>query len=190
MDAEHQIGVTSHQTKLDSAAAFTGAALESERDDTMNAAARDSAPSGEGFSLEDVNRRLPLVRAIMADVLTLHRDLVERRERLAQVRRIPGKKKTAETNVYEEELREIELGIEQDEAQLDAYIDELDELGGILRDADTGCVEFAGLMDGRPVLWGIDFTDGESSYWRDSHSDYDERHALLEPTVPQDHDNN
>lgn len=156
----------------------------------MNAAARDSAQSGEGFSLEDVNRRLPLVRAIMADVIKLHRDLVERRERLAQVRRIPGKKKTAETNVYEEELHEIELGIEQDEAQLNTYIDELDELGGILHDADTGSVEFAGLMDGRPVLWGIDFTDGESTYWRDPQSDYEERHALLEPTVPQDHDNN
>ena len=153
----------------------------------MNAAARDPAQSGEGFSFEDVHRRLPLVRSIVADIQRLHGDLLERRDRLSRVRRVPGKKQT-ESDIYEDELREIERGIEQDEATLVGYIDELDNLGGMLCDAESGRVEFVGRMDGRPVYWGLDFGEGASSYWRDPESDDDERHSLVERMITEESD--
>ena len=153
----------------------------------MNAAARNPAQSGVDFTIEDVQRRLPLVRSIVADITRLHEDLRERRDRLANVRRLP-RKTSQENNVYEEEMREIERGIERDDATLDGYIDELENLGGELRDPATGRVEFAGQMDGRRVFWGLEPGQDEPGYWRDAESAGSQRHSLVEWTVAEEDD--
>ena len=150
----------------------------------MNAAAkRPTRP--QPLTAEDAHRRLPLVRAIMADVVRLHRDLSDRRERLAAIRKLPGGKRR-EGSVYSEELEQVEREIDADEETLKGYVSELESLGGTLRDADAGRVEFAGRLDGRKVYFGWRSGQDDLSYWRPLDSDESERHPLLEGSVPQD----
>lgn len=153
----------------------------------MNAAARRSSPAGQPLSAEDAHRRLPLVRAIVADLVTLHRDLVDRRERLARVRKLPGGKRQ-EGSLYSEELEQIEQEIARDDETLQGYIAELESLGGIVRDADAGRIEFAGRLEGNQVFFGWQPDGDDLSYWRPAEGDDSPRHPLLEGSVPQDDD--
>ena len=151
----------------------------------MNAAVRRRAPVSSPLSAEDAARRLPLVRAIVADLVALHRDLSERRERLGRIRKLPGGKRR-EASVYAEELEQIEEEITRDDETLNGYLAELESLGGAVRDFDSGCVEFAGEIDGNPVLFGWRQGNDDISYWRTAEPDDSVEHPLMEGSVSQD----
>jgi hypothetical protein len=153
----------------------------------MNAAARRPARPGQPLTAEDAHRRLPLVRAITADIVRLHRDLADRRERLAAIRKLPGGKRR-EGSVYAEELEQVEREIGRDEETLKSYVAELEALGGVLRDPGAGRIEFGGRLDGRKVFFGWRAGDEDLSYWRPHDSEESERYPLLEGSVPQDGD--
>ena len=153
----------------------------------MSAAARRPTRSPQPLSADDVQRRLPLLRAIVTDITRLYRDIADRRERLASIRKLPGGKRQ-EGSVYAEELEQIEQDIVRDEETLRGYVGELENLGGILRDADAGRVEFAGRTDGRKVFFGWMLGGEDLSYWRPFESDESDRHTLLEGSVSQDDD--
>jgi hypothetical protein len=155
----------------------------------MNAAARRPARSGQPLTAEDAHRRLPLVRAIVADIVRLYRELVDRRERLARIRKLPGGKRQ-EGSLYEQELEQVERDIERDDETLRGYVSELESLGGTVRDAEAGRVEFSGKLEGKKVFFGWRQGDEDLSYWRPADSDESERHRLLEDSVPQDGDAN
>ena len=149
----------------------------------MNAAAKRPARPGQPLSAEDAHRRLPLVRAITADIVRLHRDLSDRRERLAAIKKLPGGKRR-EGSVYSEELEQVEREIGRDEETFKTFIAELEGLGGILRDADAGRVEFGGRLDGRKVFFGWQAGDEDLGYWRAFDSEESERRPLLAGSVP------
>lgn len=153
----------------------------------MNAAARRPARPGQPLTAEDAHRRLPLVRAITADIVRLHRDLADRRDRVATIRKLPGGKRR-EGSVYAEELEQVEREIGRDEETLRGYVAELEVLGGVLRDPNAGRVEFGGRLDGRKVFFGWRAGDEDLSYWRPFDSEESERYPLLEGSVPQDGD--
>ena len=91
----------------------------------MNAAAKKKT----FFTVEEANRRLPLVRAIVDDIVRLYRDVHERRERLAKMRQRPGSVQRDEDNVYSEEVQQIEEELEKDIVRVEEFVDELRELG-------------------------------------------------------------
>jgi len=155
----------------------------------MNAAAKRPPEAGKPLSAEDAHRRLPLVRAIVADIVRLYRDLSDRRERVAAIRKLPGGKRR-EGSVYSEELEQIETEIGRDEETYKSFVTELEGLGGVVRDADAGRVEFGGRLDGRKVFFGWQAGDEDLSYWRPADSEETERRPLLEGSVPQDGDAN
>jgi hypothetical protein len=123
----------------------------------------------------------------VADIVRLHRDLADRRERLAAIKKLPGGKRR-EGSLYSEELEQVEREIGRDEETFGGYVSELESLGGSLRDADAGRIEFAGRLDGRKVFFGWRSGDDDLGYWRPADSDESERHPLLEGSVPQDGD--
>ncbi len=151
----------------------------------MNAAAKRPTRPGQPLTAEDAHRRLPLVRAIVADLVRLHRDLTERRDRLAAIRKLPGGKRR-EGSVYSEELEQVEREIGRDQETYRSFVAELDALDGIVRDADAGRIEFGGRMDGRKVFFGWQTGGEDLSYWRPIDSEETERYPLLEGSVPQE----
>jgi hypothetical protein len=153
----------------------------------MSAAARRPTRSPQPLTADDVQRRLPLLRAIVADIIRLHRDIADRRERVANIRKLPGGKRR-EGSIYAEELEQIEEDIRRDEETLRGYVGELENVGGILRDPDAGRIEVAGRNEGRKVYFGWTFGDDYLGYWRPTDSDESERHPMLEGSVSQDDD--
>jgi len=117
------------------------------------------------FSVEDANRRLPLVRAIVWDAIRLKTDVLGRQDRLLELReRYPNEE--GEASPYSEEVLEMEESLEADEIRIDEFVGELQQLGVELVDAETGLVEFASTLAGEPVRLSWMYDEPEVCFWR------------------------
>src|SRR5262245_53910499 len=106
-------------------------------------------PAARLFTIEQANAMLPLVRAITKDLVTIARDLVERRQRLASFAK---RKATAAGDPYAEELASMQQAVADDTERLQEYIGELRRLGLEPKGALDGLVDFPALIDGKLVF--------------------------------------
>jgi len=100
------------------------------------------------FTLEEANKMLPLVKAIVSDIVRQEKTVHELRERLAAVlveRRRP------QNDPYTEELAHSQAQMETEESKHRNFIDELTKLGVELKGPDGLC-DFPSLRDGRPIF--------------------------------------
>jgi hypothetical protein len=107
----------------------------------------ESKPKRKFFTVEEANNTLPLVRAIVSDVVRQYQSVQSLRQRLSSLRR--DVRKTA-TDVYSEEIAHSQAEHEAEEVRLAALIDELSNLGIELKGPDGLC-DFPSLRDGRVV---------------------------------------
>lgn len=116
------------------------------------------------FTVERANAMLPLVRAIVKDLAELSRDVIDRRDRLAHL--LAGRNGQS-TDVYSEELVQIEEELEKDGRRLRDYVEELTKLGLEPKNGQEGLVDFPTLIDGREayLCWKLD--EPEILYWHD-----------------------
>ena len=75
------------------------------------------------FTVEEANLRLPLVKVIVQDIVTLFTDLHDRKERLTELRN------RSEQSEYRDEVEAMESELETDIETLDAFVAELHDLG-------------------------------------------------------------
>lgn len=115
------------------------------------------------FSVEEANRMLPLVRAIVADLVSLSQDVSERRRRLKHL--LQGRELEA-ADVYDAELVEVERAVQRDSQRLREYTEELRQLGVVAKGHD-GLVDFPTILDGRRVYLCWKLGEPEVSYWRE-----------------------
>lgn len=135
------------------------------------------------FTVEEANRRLPLVRLIVTDIVALARDLEDRRDRLQSIRdRTGAASKRRRENVYSEELEEVELAIERDKERLRDFIAELEELDVELRDPLQGRVDFPTAFDGIEAYLCWQAGEEEVTHWRWQAEHDGALHDLLEQT--------
>jgi hypothetical protein len=128
------------------------------------------------FTVEQANAILPLVRAITADLVQLSRDVMDRRERLALLS--AGRKASAK-DPYTEELAQIEEELDKDSEQLQAYVDELRELGVEPKSGPEGLVDFPCLMDERVVLLCWKLGETEVTHWHELDAGFAGRQSLV-----------
>jgi hypothetical protein len=122
-----------------------------------------SAENDTMLTVSDVNARLPLVRSILRDVLELHRDLQWRTERLRSLReRYPV---SDEGSVYEQEVEQSEREVHRDQARFAELLQELKGIGGVVTDPISGVVDFAGLLDGRRVMFCWKQDEPQVGHW-------------------------
>lgn len=100
------------------------------------------------FTVEEANRMLPLVRAIVSDLVELSRDVVERRQRLNHL--MEGRELSA-GDFYSDELAEIEKDLDRDTLRLQEYVKELRDLG-VEPKGPEGLVDFPAMINGKPAL--------------------------------------
>jgi len=126
------------------------------------------------FTLEEANLRIPLVTAIVSDIVTLFTDLHDRRERLNELRN------RSEHSEYREEVEAMEQELETDIETLDAYVAELSDLGVELKDPLTGLADFRTLVDGREayLCWKLD--EEEILWWHELDSGFSGRRPVSE----------
>ena len=127
------------------------------------------------FSLEEANAMLPLVRAIAQDLSRLSRDVIERRERLSQLRNKRGRG----TDVFSEEVQHIEDELEKDGQQLQEYVNELRDLGVEPKNGLEGLIDFPSLMDGRVVYLCWKLGEPEVAHWHEIEAGYRGRQPLF-----------
>ncbi|MBX3451948.1 MAG: DUF2203 domain-containing protein [Planctomycetaceae bacterium] len=134
--------------------------------------------------MASANRTLPLVRAIVQDLVTLNRDVHERQ----RVLRGLGKSRQNDSSMpdpYAEEVQESRRILRADELRMKDFVRELSELGVALHDADVGAVKFPCVIEGNPACYS--WQPGEASiiYWLGPDDGLSERRPLpaveLEP---------
>ncbi len=135
----------------------------------MKSAAKESTneQSKRYFTLAEANQRLPLVRAIVSDIVELFRDVSERRQRLIDLieRNQLGSKRVA--SPYTEELDQMQADIQADVEKLNVFAQELAELGIELKDPNIGLIDFPTLVDDREAYLCWKLGEPEVGFWHE-----------------------
>jgi hypothetical protein len=135
---------------------------------------RQAKPNKRFFTVEQANKMLPLVRAVVQDIVPLAQNLIERRERLLKAR---PSERVKRSEGHQEELDQMQQEFARDAARLEEYMDELRELGVDLKGAD-GIVDFPGLRDGREVCLCWKLGEPEVGHWHDVDAGFAGRQKL------------
>ena len=143
----------------------------------------NTAAEKKYFTVEDANRMLPLVSAIIGDIVELYNDVHDRRNRLSRIRHKSGKSSRSEDNPYEEEVIQVEKELEADINRLDAFVDELHQLEVELKDPVQGLVDFPTQHEGREACLCWKLGEEEIGFWHEVDSGYNGRQPILESTV-------
>ncbi len=126
------------------------------------------------YSIDDANRALPLVRAIVSDIVSQYKRVDELQQRLSRVRR-DRKRKT--DDVYAAELDQTRTELETEENRLRDYVDELRKLGVELKSEDGLC-DFPSMMDGREVYLCWRLGEPQVSHWHELEAGFAGRKRL------------
>lgn len=128
------------------------------------------------FSIEEANATLPLVRAITSDLVGLSGEVLDRRQRLAQ---LTEGRNLQSGDPYDEELAQIAEELRKDEVRVGEYVDELRELGIEPKGLTDGVVDFPSMMDGRLVYLCWKLGEDEVAYWHEQDGGFAGRQPLL-----------
>lgn len=140
--------------------------------------------SGKLFTVEEARKTLPLVRAIVSDIVRQAKDVRERHERLQHLHNARVKPADEDSpDPYREEVDQIELELRRDEEKLEEYVGELRELGVEIKDFERGLVDFPHLMDGRVVYLCWHLGEEDLAYWHEVDAGFAGRRSLLEDSL-------
>ena len=133
------------------------------------------------FSVEEANRMLPLVRAIVSDLVKLSRDVADRRSSLEDLlSRRDGE--SAPTGVYQAELAEVEQDVKRDSLRVREYLEELRQLG-IESRGEEGEVDFPSMIDGRRIMLCWKLGDPEVLFWHECGEGHADRQRMTADSV-------
>ena len=115
------------------------------------------------YSVEDANRALPLVRAIVTDIVAQYHRVEELQQRLALVRR---DRRRNEDDLYADELDQTRGELDVEEDRLRSYVDELRKLGVELKSEDGLC-DFPSMRDGREIYLCWRLGEPKVAHWHE-----------------------
>ena len=145
------------------------------RPERMTASDTKQKPSGRGklYTVAEANASLPLVRAIVGDLVELSRDVTDRRHRLSLLRagHRPPRPLSGRTGPDRR-------GVAEGRRRLREYVDELRDLGIEPTNGSEGLVDFPALVDGRKVFLCWKLGEPEVRYWHEPDAGYRQRHPL------------
>jgi hypothetical protein len=132
-------------------------------------------PDARYFTLAEANRTLPLVRRIVADITERYprwRELVAQYE-LAAVQARPDWGEPPEQ-------RRLRLEVEAVAREINAFLQELEQVGCVFKGFDLGLVDFHGRLGDRDVLWCWKQGEEEIRHWHDRESGFAGRKPIPE----------
>ena len=127
------------------------------------------------FTPEQANAMLPLVRAIVGDLVEISGSALERRERLQNL--LNGRELDNE-DPYSEELAEVERELERDMERIRGFAQELEDLGIELKDPVSGLIDFPWDKDGRTVYLCWKYNEPTVGHWHELDAGFRGRQAL------------
>jgi hypothetical protein len=117
---------------------------------------------------------------IVQDIVELYGDLHRRRERLSALRTRQGKRNRGADDPYEEEILQMESELESDVERLQAFVDELQQIGVELKDPLTGLVDFRTEINGREACLCWRLGEDEIRHWHELDAGFAGRQSLAE----------
>ena len=132
----------------------------------------------EILSSLEVNNRLPLVKRIVRDIRTVHRERKRNEKRFAHFRNCFRKIKSREVEETVERIRQ-ELGSLDN--NLDDLRREISSLGGILKDSERGWVDFFSEKDSRLVFLCWRPGEKEVLFWHEIDKDHNDEDMARYP---------
>ena len=115
------------------------------------------------FSVEDANRALPLVKAIVGDIVRQFEVVNGLQHRLSA---LTADRRRAPKDPYSEELAHSQAELQAEEAKLRTFVEELTHLGVELKGPDGLC-DFPSLREGREVYLCWRHGEAEVTYWHE-----------------------
>ncbi len=129
------------------------------------------------FSVASANQTLPLVRAIVTDIVELYPEVRDREERLTRITR--GRPKDPRPgDPYSEEVEQIRQDLERDVERLQGFIDELQELGVEFKDPVMGLVDFPAKRNGKEVCLCWKLGEPSVDFWHTVEDGFQGREKL------------
>jgi hypothetical protein len=143
------------------------------------------AAHAKAFTVDAANRTLPLVKAIVADIVQLYRDVSERKDRIELLQRRRANLPPRQNDPYADEVDHIQQDLDREIQRLQGYVDELVGLGVELKDPRTGLVDFPAMIDGHDAYLCWQLGEPQVEFWHTLDSGYSNRQPLT--GRPTDH---
>jgi hypothetical protein len=128
------------------------------------------------FSLEEANKMLPLVRAIVQDITTLYEALTQRARKFEELGEEPV------SLDRRDELDRLRDEFEKDEDRLREYLDELHKLGVEFKGFDLGLVDFPCWENGREICLCWKHGEPTIAFWHETWAGFAGRRPLGQRT--------
>ena len=116
------------------------------------------------FTLQQANSTLPLVKRIVADIVSFHGSVTKLHKQLESA---SGK-----------EQQELQGQLERSVELLQQYVDELTEIGCELKDFPTGLVDFIGRHQGRDVCLCWKLGEDHIGFWHELQTGFSGRQNI------------
>ncbi len=133
------------------------------------------------FTVEEANNALPLVQAIVGDIVRQYHAVRELQARLAAVN---GERRRPARDPYSEELAQSQAELEAEEQTLRSYVEELSRLGVELKGPDGLC-DFPSLREGREVYLCWRLGEPGVDFWHELHAGVAGRQPLSAKPAPR-----
>jgi hypothetical protein len=122
-------------------------------------------PPRKLYTVNEANRALPLVRRIVRDIVTAHRQAAATQAKLESAGNV-------------RQAMAIQGDLEAAVDRLQGYVDELAELGCELKDYDLGLIDFPARHSGRAVWLCWRLGEEKVDQWHELHAGYSGRQPV------------
>ena len=133
------------------------------------------------FTVEEANKALPLVKAIVGDIVRQFQVVNDLKQRLTAVQ---GERRRPANDPYAEETAQSQAELDGEETKLATYIEELTRLGVELKGPDGLC-DFYSLLDGREVYLCWRLGEPEVMHWHELNAGVAGRQPLTAHAGPR-----
>ena len=132
------------------------------------------------FSVEEANKALPLVKAIVGDIVRQFQVVNDLKQRLSTVH--SDRRRPAANDPYAEETAQSQAELDSEETKLATFIDELSRLGVELKGPDGLC-DFPSLRDGREIYLCWRLGEASVTHWHEKNAGFAGRQPLERPST-------
>lgn len=137
--------------------------------DKATAAGPRRTPGETLFTAASANRALVLVRRIVADLVSRYHELLELKQHREDLRQTPAS---------QELQNEVQDRIARCVADINRHHQELTDIGCVVKDFDTGLIDFPALHHGRRVWLCWKLGEARVAHWHELHEGYAGRQAV------------
>ncbi|MBI1854246.1 MAG: DUF2203 domain-containing protein [Planctomycetes bacterium] len=126
------------------------------------------------FTPEEANKTLPLVRRIVADVVSAHREI----QRLHAEYHQRSSRLPERAAMSKADREALEIRVQEQVGQLQGFRAELKSIGCILKDEEKGLLDFPGKIEGRDVWLCWMLGEDTVGFWHELDAGFTGRQPL------------